>query len=96
MPSTVRSSIRCRSSCRAATEGSTPKVALSYSGALGNGPIGIGWTLALPRIERALRHGRPTFDDAIDELEISGIASGRLVAIGGGEYRVEGRGRPSA
>jgi len=73
--------------------GLAPKVALSYSGALGNGPIGIGWTLALPRIERTLRHGRPTFDDTIDELEISGIASGRLVAIGGGEYRVEGMGQ---
>src|SRR6185295_15951009 len=38
------------------------------------------------------RLGVPRFDDS-DVLEISGIASGRLVAIGGGEYRVEGQGQ---
>jgi RHS repeat-associated protein len=72
--------------------GLRPALGLSYSGALGNGPVGIGWSLATVRIERSLRLGVPRFDDS-DELVISGIASGRLVAIGGGEYRVEGLGQ---
>ncbi|HEY2985803.1 MAG TPA: FG-GAP-like repeat-containing protein, partial [Jatrophihabitantaceae bacterium] len=72
--------------------GLAPKLALSYSGALGNGPLGIGWTLAQPRIQRSTRFGVPKFNDA-DELEISGVVAGRLVAIGGDEYRVEGMGQ---
>ena len=72
--------------------GLAPELALVYSGALGNGPLGIGWGLPVARIQRALRLGVPRFDDT-DELEIQGIASGRLVSIGGGEYRVEGMGQ---
>jgi hypothetical protein len=72
--------------------GLAPSLALTYSGALGNGPMGIGWTLSGARIQRSTRLGVPKYDDT-DELEISGIASGRLVAIGGGEYRVEGMGQ---
>jgi RHS repeat-associated protein len=69
-----------------------PTLALTYSGALGNGPMGIGWTLSQPRIQRSTRLGVPKFDDT-DQLEISGIVSGRLVAIGNGEYRVEAMGQ---
>ncbi|HEY0986863.1 MAG TPA: FG-GAP-like repeat-containing protein [Kofleriaceae bacterium] len=72
--------------------GLTPALAISYSGALGNGPLGIGWALATVKIERSLRLGVPRYDDG-DELVISGVGSGRLVAIGGGEYRVEGMGQ---
>jgi RHS repeat-associated protein len=72
--------------------GLTPRLALTYSGALGNGPLGIGWTLGQPKIQRTTRFGMPRFSDS-DELEISGIASGRLVSIGNGEYRVEGMGQ---
>ncbi|HET9626673.1 MAG TPA: FG-GAP-like repeat-containing protein [Kofleriaceae bacterium] len=71
--------------------GLAPHLGLSYSGALGNGPAGIGWTLGQARIQRSTRLGVPSFTDA-DELEMSGIVSGRLVAIGNGEYRVEGLG----
>src|SRR5262245_3315203 len=39
--------------------GQSPSVALSYSGALGNGPLGIGWALASPAIRRTLRDGVP-------------------------------------
>src|SRR5688572_5416660 len=70
----------------------TPALGLAYSGALGNGPVGIGWSLGTIRIERSTRLGVPRFD-ATDELELSGVVSGRLVAIGGGEYRVEGQGQ---
>lgn len=69
-----------------------PALTLTYSGSLGNGPMGIGWTFGEPRIQRSTRLGVPRFDDT-DQLEISGIVSGRLVAIGGGEYRVEGQGQ---
>jgi hypothetical protein len=72
--------------------GLAPALALSYSGALGNGPMGIGWTLSQVKIQRSTRFGVPHFDDT-DELELSGIAPGRLIAIGGGEYRVEGMGQ---
>lgn len=69
-----------------------PALALEYSGALGNGPLGIGWELGTARIERSRRLGVPSFTSS-DELEISGPVTGRLVAIGGGEYRVEGHGQ---
>ncbi len=72
--------------------GLAPGLALSYSGALGNGPLGIGWTLELPRIQRSTRLGVPKYDVS-DELELVGVAGGRLVAIGNGEYRVEGMGQ---
>ncbi|HEX3477065.1 MAG TPA: FG-GAP-like repeat-containing protein [Kofleriaceae bacterium] len=72
--------------------GLAPALSLSYSGVLGNGPLGIGWSLSQPRIQRSTRLGVPKFD-ASDELELSGIVTGRLVSIGNGEYRVEGMGQ---
>jgi len=72
--------------------GLTPSLALTYDGALGNGAIGIGWSLAQPQIRRSTRLGVPKFDDT-DTFEISGIASGRLVAISANEFRVEGLGQ---
>ncbi len=71
--------------------GVSPSVALSYSGALGNGPLGVGWQLAAPAIRRSLHHGVPRYDDS-DELTIEGVGSGRLVPIGGDAYVVEGAG----
>ncbi|MFH0901062.1 MAG: SpvB/TcaC N-terminal domain-containing protein, partial [Pseudomonadota bacterium] len=79
-----------------ATGGLAPSLALDYSGALGNGPIGVGWALRVPAIRRSLRQGVPTYTDA-DELVLEGLsAGGRLVlvpdGIYAGEYRVEGMG----
>jgi RHS repeat-associated protein len=72
--------------------GFAPALSLTYSGELGNGPVGIGWTLGMPAIRRSTRHGVPSFTTA-DELELTGLgAGGRLVSIGGGEYRAEGQG----
>ena len=69
-----------------------PSLSLGYSGELGNGPVGIGWSLGLAAIRRSTRHGVPSFTSA-DELELSGLGEGgRLVSIGGGQYRVEGQG----
>ncbi len=69
-----------------------PSLAFTYSGALGNGALGIGWTMPGARIERSQRLGQPSFT-AADELELSGPASGRLVAISATEYRLEGMGQ---
>lgn len=71
--------------------GLAPKLSLGYDGALGNGILGIGWHLGHAQITRSLRHGVPRYDDA-DELEISGVGSGRLIRIADGTYRVEGAG----
>ncbi|MFH0900954.1 MAG: FG-GAP-like repeat-containing protein, partial [Pseudomonadota bacterium] len=76
--------------------GHSPALALEYSGALGNGPVGVGWTLPVPCIRRSLRHGVPTYTPA-DELVLDGIGEGgRLVLVPdgqyAGEYRVEGMG----
>ncbi len=72
-----------------------PQLSLSYSGELGNGPLGIGWSLGLISIKRSLRHGVPTYTDA-DELELVGIGGGgRLVPDSTipGRYWVEGQGK---
>src|SRR4029079_13748356 len=55
--------------------GLTPSLALRYSGALGNGPIGIGWTFDVPMVRRSDRGGVPAYDDG-DELELSGVGDG--------------------
>jgi RHS repeat-associated protein len=69
-----------------------PSLALNYSGDLGNGPLGVGWTLGTFAIKRSLRYGVPSYTDA-DELELIGIAGGgRLYTCDGKQYWVEGKG----
>src|SRR5687767_3348078 len=72
--------------------GLAPALGLAYSGALGNGPLGIGWSLAESQIRRSTHLGVPKFDGT-DTLELTGFASGRLVALSPDEYRVEGLGQ---
>jgi RHS repeat-associated protein len=71
--------------------GLAPKLALSYNGALGNGPLGIGWTIGQVEVRRSLRLGVPTYTDN-DELELVGLGGPTLVPIGNGQYRAEGQG----
>jgi RHS repeat-associated protein len=71
--------------------GFAPKLALGYSGALGNGPLGIGWALTQVSVRRSLRLGVPSYT-ASDELELVGLGGPTLVAIGDGQYRAEGQG----
>jgi RHS repeat-associated protein len=71
--------------------GLAPKLALSYSGALGNGPLGLGWSLGQIGVRRSLRLGVPSYTTA-DELELIGLPGGTLVAIDGSHYRAEGQG----
>jgi RHS repeat-associated protein len=73
--------------------GLQPTFSLNYHGNLGDGPMGPGWSLSAPQIRRSLRHGVPKYDSS-DEFEAQGLgaASGRLIPIGNGEYRVLGQG----
>ncbi|HTE53482.1 MAG TPA: FG-GAP-like repeat-containing protein [Kofleriaceae bacterium] len=75
--------------------GLAPTLSLGYDGGLGNGPLGVGWELTQPGVRRSLRLGVPAYD-ATDEIELVGLASGQLVPIPGGEYRVEGQGQSLA
>src|SRR5262245_11407631 len=40
-------------------DGVTPSLALSYSSLAGDGPVGLGWDLAVPAIERTTSRGLP-------------------------------------
>jgi RHS repeat-associated protein len=41
-----------------------PQLSLSYDSGAGNGPFGLGWSLALPSITRKTDKGLPRYDDA--------------------------------
>ncbi|NNB97255.1 hypothetical protein HI113_25455 [Corallococcus exiguus] len=68
-----------------------PKLSLTYSGDLGNGPLGVGWTMPQVVLRRSVRLGVPAYTSA-DELELVGVGGGRLVALPDGTWRVEGQG----
>jgi YD repeat-containing protein len=74
--------------------GFEPQLSLIYLGELGNGPMGIGWTLGEIAVRRSLRLGVPSYTDG-DELDLVGVGvSGRLVPTATpGRYVVEGEGR---
>ena len=72
-----------------------PELAISYSGELGNGPIGLGFTIGEIAIRRSLRHGVPAYENT-DELELVGIeGAGRLIpdANTPETWWVEGKGK---
>jgi RHS repeat-associated protein len=75
-----------------ASGGFVPSLALTYSGDLGNGPMGIGWGTPQMAVRRTQRHGVPNYTSA-DELELLGISGGgRLIQIADGTFRAEGQG----
>src|SRR5438270_4554814 len=41
-----------------------PQLSLSYDSGAGNGPFGLGWSLALPTLTRKTDKGLPRYDDA--------------------------------
>ena len=47
----------------AGTVGHQPALDLSYDGGGGNGPLGYGWTLSLPQIQRRSDKGIPTYGE---------------------------------
>ncbi|WP_224362737.1 FG-GAP-like repeat-containing protein [Hyalangium versicolor] len=77
----------------AGVAGFAPKLSLSYSGEVGNGPLGVGWALPQMALKRSVRLGVPTYG-ASDELELVGVGGGgRLVALADSTWRLEGRGQ---
>jgi hypothetical protein len=63
---------------------SSPKLSLRYDSGTPNGPYGLGWTIALPRLIRSTMIGRPRYDDS-DTLVLEG--SGPLVRFPDGTLR---------
>ncbi|HKX61304.1 MAG TPA: toxin TcdB middle/N-terminal domain-containing protein, partial [Verrucomicrobiae bacterium] len=47
------------------TAGHDPSLALSYDGGGGNGPLGYGWSLSLPHIQRRSDKGIPTYGEPL-------------------------------
>ncbi len=66
--------------------GSQPDLSLVYDGGYGNGPLGLGWRLDLPMVQRQTDKGLPAYTDA-DTLIHS--AAGELVPVGNGQYRAK-------
>jgi RHS repeat-associated protein len=62
----------------------SPKLTLRYDSGSPNGPFGVGWTIALPRVLRSTTVGRPRYDDT-DTLVLEG--SGPLVRLPDGSLR---------
>ncbi len=64
----------------AAQNGFKPELSLQYSTGAGNWPFGHGWDVALMAIQRSIRRGFPSYDDALDGF----VFTDDLVAVGDG------------
>jgi RHS repeat-associated protein len=51
------------------TAGHTPSVGLSYEGGSGNGPVGFGWRMTVPYIQRQTEKGIPRYVDADNGID---------------------------
>jgi RHS repeat-associated protein len=47
------------------TAGHQPSLTLSYEGGSGNGPLGYGWAINLPHIQRRIDQGIPTYGEPV-------------------------------
>ena len=47
------------------TAGHSPSLSLSYEGGGGNGPLGYGWSLPIPYVQRRSDHGIPTYGEDV-------------------------------
>ncbi len=78
--------------------GFTPQLSLSYDSGRGNGPFGLGWSLALPQIARKTERGLPRYRDGPngDDFTLTGAedlvperdAAGALIAHNRGGFLV--------
>ena len=66
-----------------------PDLSLHYASGSGNGPVGLGWSLALPEIARRTDHGLPRYGEGAgapgDELLWMGK---RLIQVGSDSWRL--------
>jgi RHS repeat-associated protein len=62
-PATGTASISVPIATSTGRDGFGPKLAISYESGAGNGPFGLGWTLAVPSIARKTEKGLPQYDD---------------------------------
>lgn len=53
--------------------GFEPHLTLGYSSGSGNGPWGLGWSIAVPGVMRKVDRGIPTYDDDADIFILSGF-----------------------
>jgi hypothetical protein len=58
--------------------GASPSLSLAYSSAAGSGPVGIGWSMAVPMIGRMTSRGAPDYDTD-DLFDVGGA---ELVQVG--------------
>jgi len=67
-----------------------PDLALVYNSGYGNSPLGIGWRLNVPWIQRQTDKGLPAYTDSDTFIESD---AGELVPLGGGLFRpkIEGQ-----
>jgi YD repeat-containing protein len=69
--------------------GFEPDLELHYGSRAGNGPVGLGWSMALPEISRRTEHGLPRYGEGqgppTDELLWMGR---RLVQVGSDSWRL--------
>ncbi len=61
-----------------------PDLTLRYDSRRGAGPLGVGWSIAIPQLQRRTDHGLPHYDST-DELLWNGQ---RLVEVAPGTYRL--------
>ncbi|MDC0716131.1 SpvB/TcaC N-terminal domain-containing protein [Nannocystis bainbridge] len=67
--------------------GLEPQIALQYDAGSGSGPVGLGWSLEQPAIERSLHGGLPRYDGT-DRWKLRGLGGGEdLVEVEDGVYR---------
>ncbi len=66
--------------------GFAPEIALAYNGGNGNGPLGLGWSLSIPSIQRQTDKGFPNYDAADVFLESGGE---ELVPLDNSTFRQE-------
>lgn len=91
----------------AGTAGQTPSIGLAYEGGSGNGPVGFGWRMTVPFVQRQTEKGIPRYVDAangIDDNHDGAVddsseldcfineAKEELVGLAGGDFRVENEG----
>ena len=75
------------SPCRGAV---APSLGLSYASGSGNGPFGLGWSLAVPAIRRKTEQELPIYRDALesDTLETEETSPVRKTSVGDPELSI--------